>query len=314
MQLNIAKNGGYMKTKTKNYWEDLNQALSETFSSFGIYPTKYQKRDMAQFLIHVLESKEGISEIDLQFRLNFNDMRFLRMAEDLAKAGLIDREIRYERSDSDEKVFFIKPGEKISYLVRQNYHHSNNCCRKGSSIARKNDVETQEGSVSVITITDNREFQHDKPDIFQPFVEKNAIELNHKAKKKREHAPIIEIIDKKGVFGQENKVGIISATAKTGFPEKISNTMSGVTITYPEIIVPLIINKGHISEIREFLGEKGNTGTDVASIFRKWRLPYSEESVEKLKFYLKKNGVNFILTGKFPFQRLLGGTARENNN
>jgi len=256
-----------------------------------------------------LESEEGISEPELQFRLNFNDLRFLRMAEVLAEVGLIDRKFRDGKSSSDEKAFFIKPGKIICYLVRKNYHGGNNCPRKKPVTEAKKMMANQEGSVSVITISEDTAFLHDKPAVLKP----HSKELDHKAKK-REQALIIEAPDQRKVFGQKNEVGIISIAEKTGIPEKISNTGSGLITTYPEIIVPLIINKGHISEIREFLEEKGNTGTDVASIFKKWKLPYSEESVEKLKFYLKKNGVNFTVTGKFPFHRLLGGTARENNN
>jgi len=65
-------------------------------------------------------------------------------------------------------------------------------------------------------------------------------------------------------------------------------------------VVPLIINKGQIREIRELLEANKKNVIEVKALFEKWNLPYSEKSFSTLKFYLEKNNVNFAVEGNFP--------------
>ncbi|MFA6097294.1 MAG: hypothetical protein WC788_06740 [Candidatus Paceibacterota bacterium] len=258
-----------METKTGHYWQDLNFALFEALSGMKRSPTINQKRDLASFMMHVLDEENGIPVADLKFRTNFNDKKFLTLKEVLTDAGLIS-EISSGTPYGDGEIASIKPTDKIRRFTREIYHASNgngkcNCPKKNVMNIPKDAIVSQRDMVSVITIPDRKEIQKKNPVIVKPASGRKRIEVQKQN---------IEPIPKKK-------------------PDK-------------ELAYLVIVNKAHINEIREHLTDKGDTGMDLKTLFEKWKIPYSQASIDRLKMYLGINKVDFVLEGMFPKIKLLG--------
>lgn len=241
-----------MEEKTGDYWQDLNLEVFEALSKIGKSPKINQKRDLSLFLMHVLESENGIIENDLRYRTNLKDPRFLAMKEILTQAGLI-------RSDMNLNVL---PTERVRYLVRKIYYsqNGNNILYKKEALTIPDDAEiVQRGSAAVIRIPDREKTQLKDPVKVKP-------------------AP-------------ERKKNIVPEKEIKSAPKSTPNK---------EIAYLVIINKAQVNEIRQHFTDKNKIGLDLETLFQKWKIPYSEASIERLKMYLRINDIDFTLAGNFP--------------
>ena len=256
-----------METKTGHYWQDLNSALFEALRNIKRSPTINQKRDLASFMMHVLDEENGIPIADLKFRTNFNDKKYLTLKEVLADAGLIS-EISCGTPYGDGEIVSIRSTDKIRHLVREIYHASNGNCtcpKKNAMNIQENATVIQKGSVSVITIPDRKEVREKEPAIIKSAFERKRTDI-----RKQNIAPA---------------------------PEKKPNK---------ELAYLTIVNKAHINEIREYLANQSDACMDLKKLFEKWKIPYSEASIDRLKMCLEINKVDFVLEGMFPEITLLG--------
>lgn len=256
-----------METKTGHYWQDLNSALFEALRDIKRSPTINQKRDLASFMTHVLDEENGIPVADLKFRTNFNNKKFSALKDVLADAGLIC-EISFGTPYGDGEIVNIRATDKIRHFTREIYHASN-----GNGTCPKKNVMNIPEDATV---------------------------------NKRGMASVISIPDRKEI--QRKDPVIVNPAFKkkrTDIPER--NT-APIPKTKPdkELSYLVIINKAQINEIREYLADKGDTGMDLKKLFEKWKIPYSEASIDRLKMYLEINKVDFVLEGMFPKITLLG--------